>query len=72
LTGPARKDLQRWSARVDPAWSLQAWRAVARAALQRQVTPPQLDWLDAGDGSLLDAPSVLDAPLPVDAGSGTP
>ncbi|QHB73924.1 UdgX family uracil-DNA binding protein [Stenotrophomonas sp. 364] len=50
---------------MDPAWSLEAWRAVARAALQRQVTPPQLDWLDAGDGSLLDAPSVLDAPLPV-------
>ncbi|MCF7751447.1 UdgX family uracil-DNA binding protein [Bacillus subtilis subsp. subtilis] len=64
MDSPARTDLQRWSARVDPAWSMDAWRAVARAALQREVTPPQLDWLDAGDGSLLDAPSVLDAPLP--------
>ncbi|MEG2805239.1 UdgX family uracil-DNA binding protein [Stenotrophomonas sp.] len=69
---PARPDAPRWSARVDPAWSLEAWRAVAREALQRQVAPEQLDWLPGGESSLLDAPSVLHAPLPADAPARVP
>jgi uracil-DNA glycosylase len=54
--------MSRWSVRVDPAWSLDAWREAARAGLQRQVPPEQLDWLEGDEGGLLDAPSLLHAP----------
>ncbi|MCO5735804.1 MULTISPECIES: UdgX family uracil-DNA binding protein [Stenotrophomonas maltophilia group] len=60
-------DAQRWSLRVDPPWSLDAWRDAAREALVRGVAPAQLDWLEGSDASLLDAPSVQGAPLPADA-----
>ena len=56
-------DAQRWSLRVDPPWSLQAWRDAAREALLRGVAPPQLDWLEGSDTSLLDAPAVRQAPI---------
>ncbi|WP_312325515.1 UdgX family uracil-DNA binding protein [Stenotrophomonas sp.] len=54
--------MSRWSVRVDPPWSLNAWRDAARLALQRQVMPAQLDWLQDVGGGLLDAPSLEHAP----------
>lgn len=60
-------DAQRWSLRVDPQWSLQAWRDAAREALLRGVAPPQLDWLEGSETSLLDAPAVQRAPMLADA-----
>ncbi|MGE6332045.1 UdgX family uracil-DNA binding protein [Stenotrophomonas sp. NPDC077659] len=60
-------DAQRWSLRVDPPWSLEAWRDAAREALLRDVAPAQLDWQEGADASLLDAPAVQGAPLPADA-----
>ncbi len=55
--------MQRWSLRVDPAWSLQAWRDAARQALLATVPPAQLDWLPGTEASLLDAPAL---PVPAD------
>ncbi|KAG1532921.1 hypothetical protein G6F50_016043 [Rhizopus delemar] len=60
-------DAQRWSQRVDPAWSLQAWRDGARDALLRGVSPEQLDWLEGSEASLLDAPLVQQAAAPAGA-----
>ncbi len=57
----------RWSQRVDPPWSLQAWRDGARDALLRSVRPEQLDWLEGGEASLLDAPPVQQAPVAAQA-----
>ncbi|HDS1581856.1 UdgX family uracil-DNA binding protein [Stenotrophomonas maltophilia] len=57
-------DPQRWSLRVDPAWSLQAWRDSAREALWRGIAPEHLDWLEGAESSLLDAPPVQQAPAP--------
>lgn len=57
-------ELQRWSLRVDPPWSLDAWRGAAREALLRRVLPEQLDWITGTEASLLDAPAVQQAPLP--------
>ena len=61
--------MARWSARVDPPWDAQAWRDQARHALQAQLPPEDIDWLDddAG-GDLLAAPDLADAP----AGGGMP
>jgi len=56
--------MSRWSVRVDPPWSLPAWRDAARLALQRQVPPEQLDWLPGTEGGLLDAPPLQNAPAP--------
>ncbi|MBW8373107.1 UdgX family uracil-DNA binding protein [Stenotrophomonas sp.] len=50
--------MARWSVRVDPVWSLEAWRTAARLALRNAVAPDQLDWLQGEDASLLDAPSL--------------
>lgn len=50
--------MARWSVRIDPAWSLEAWRDAARLALHRAVPPEQLDWLQGDDASLLDAPAL--------------
>ncbi|MBU2048844.1 MAG: UdgX family uracil-DNA binding protein [Gammaproteobacteria bacterium] len=50
--------MARWSVRVDPVWSLEAWRTAARLALRHAVAPDQLDWLQGEDASLLDAPSL--------------
>lgn len=50
--------MARWSVRVDPVWSLEAWRTAARLALRHAVAPDQLDWLQGEDISLLDAPSL--------------
>lgn len=58
-----RPDAQRWSLRVDPPWSLDAWRGAAREALLRGLSPEQLDWLESSAGSLLDAPAATQAPL---------
>lgn len=54
--------MSRWSVRVDPPWSLTAWRNAARLALQRQVMPEQLDWLHGEGSGLLDAPALHHAP----------
>jgi len=51
-----------WSARVEPAWSADAFRDVARAALRAEIAPEHLDWLAGGQGGLLAAPDVTEAP----------
>jgi len=53
----------RWSARLDPPWDAEAWRALARHALQAGVPPEDIDWLD-GDAptALLAAPEIGAAP----------
>jgi len=51
-------EMQRWSARVDPPWCFDAWRAAARQALQQSIAPQQLDWLHERERSLLDAPAL--------------
>ncbi|MGJ4803221.1 UdgX family uracil-DNA binding protein [Luteimonas sp. SDU82] len=53
----------RWSARVDPPWDADAWRHVARHALQAQVPPEDIDWLDEqAPATLLAAPDIALAP----------
>ena len=54
--------MQRWSARIDPPWSLDAWRAAARLGLAAGVAPEQIDWLEGTGASLLDAPALVGAP----------
>ena len=51
----------RWSARVDPAWSFEAWRAAARPGLLAGITPADIDWLEGEQSSLLDAPALSGA-----------
>ena len=51
-----------WSARVDPAWSADSFRDVARAALRADIAPECLDWQAGGQGGLLAAPDVQAAP----------
>ena len=53
--------MQRGSVRVDPPWSLQAWRDAARRGLQANAAPAELDWLHGTDASLLDAPALPEA-----------
>ncbi|CAN5142400.1 UdgX family uracil-DNA binding protein [soil metagenome] len=53
-----------FSARVDPSWSLDAWRDQARLALAAEVTPERLSWSDGNDGSLFDMPPVPHPPTP--------
>ena len=51
-----------WSAAVEPAWSIDAFREAARAALRAGVAPEHLDW-DAGrQQALLAPPDVREAP----------
>src|SRR5690606_11871695 len=54
--------MARWSARVDPPWDVDAWRGIARHALQAQVAPEDIDWQD-GDApaTLLAAPDIAEA-----------
>ena len=52
---------QRWTAQVDPPWSLAAWRRCARAALRASVEPADLDWGEAGAIALLGALDVSHA-----------
>ncbi|KIP87022.1 DNA polymerase, partial [Stenotrophomonas maltophilia] len=62
--------MQRWSARIDPPWSLDAWRAAARLGLAAGVTPEQIDWLEGTEASLLDAPALAGAAT--SGGGGAP
>ncbi len=64
--------MSRWSVRVDPAWSVQAWRDAARLGLQHHVAPEQLDWLQEGHASLLDAPSLAGLPATETDGTSIP
>lgn len=51
----------RYCARVEPPWSLQRWRVLARTALLGEIRPEQIDW-DAGSQSeLLPAVDILSA-----------
>ncbi|MBJ7517880.1 MAG: uracil-DNA glycosylase, partial [Stenotrophomonas sp.] len=60
-------EMQRWSARIDPPWSLDAWRAAARLGLAAGVAPEQIDWLEGTEASLLDAPALAGAPAAASA-----
>ena len=51
-----------WSARVEPPWSLAAWRAVARAARVAAIAPEAIDWTGDAQASLLALPDVTEAP----------
>ena len=51
-----------WSARVEPEWSVDAFREVARAALRAGIAPEEIEWLAGGQGGLLASPDVSGAP----------
>jgi DNA polymerase len=54
--------MERFAAVVDPPWSLDAWRAAARAALRADIAPDALDW-SAGEPSTLPfARDIAEAP----------
>lgn len=63
--------VMRCSARVGPAWDLDAWRVQARAALCADIAPDAIDWHDADAPSLLDAPPVVEL-APVRAAPNVP
>lgn len=50
-----------WSATVEPAWDLDAWREQARHALLAGIAPEDVEW-NGGTGGLLGTRSVADAP----------
>ena len=51
-----------WSATVAPAWSVDAFREQARAALRAGIAPEAIEWLAEGQSGLLPLPDVADAP----------
>lgn len=61
----------RWSAVVEPAWSLDAWRTQARRAWAARVPPEAIDWREVPDAGLLRAIGV-DAAPPVRGGLHVP
>ena len=50
-----------WSASVEPAWSIDAFRDAARAALRADVAPEHLDWHAGSQQALLALPDVREA-----------
>ena len=50
-----------WQAQVDPAWSLECWRNLARQAWEAQLAPEQVNWEQPQQGSLLPGTSVAQA-----------
>lgn len=54
-----------FSAEVEPGWSLDAWRALARAGWCAQVGPDAVDWNGGAQGGLLMGQGVLDLPAVV-------
>lgn len=62
--------MTRFTARIDPPWSYDAWRAAARHALQAGVPPQDIDWNETGAATLLDAPDISGAAT-ASAASGT-
>lgn len=53
--------MTRFTARVDPPWSYDAWRAAARQALRAGVPPQDIDWSESDAPALLDAPDIATA-----------
>lgn len=51
-----------WSARVEPGWSLEAFREAARAALRADIAPHGIDWTADAQAGLLVLPDVRTAP----------
>lgn len=51
-----------WSATLEPAWSLDAFREAARAGLRAEVAPEHLDWDAGSQQGLLALPDVREAP----------
>ena len=62
MTSPVR-----YSARVDPPWSLLAWRKLARHALLAQVAPASIDWIAGAQQTLLPAEELSGAPARTDS-----
>ena len=54
-----------FSARVEPPWSLEAWRDQARMALAADIAPECLSWSDDNHGSLFGFKSVPPVPAPL-------
>ena len=52
-----------WRAVVDPGWSLEAWRTLARQAWEAGLAPEQVDWEDPTQAGLLPSPPVAEAPV---------
>lgn len=51
-----------WSAAIEPAWSVDAFREAARAALRAGVAPENLDWHAGNQRALLALADVREAP----------
>lgn len=60
-----------WQAQVDPGWSLESWRALARQAWEAQLAPEQVNWEQPQQGSLLPATAVSQA-TPLRSGLSVP
>ena len=60
-----------WQAQVDPGWSLDSWRALARQAWEAQLAPEQVNWEQPQQGSLLPATAVSQA-TPLRSGLSVP
>lgn len=60
-----------WQAQVDPGWSLESWRALARQAWEAQLAPEQVNWEQPQQGSLLPATAVTQA-TPLRSGLSVP
>ncbi|AOD16083.1 UdgX family uracil-DNA binding protein [Xanthomonas fragariae] len=51
-----------FSAEVEPVWSFDSWRALARAGWRAKVEPDSIAWNGGAQGGLLMGPGVLDLP----------
>jgi probable DNA metabolism protein len=51
-----------WRASVEPAWSADRWRTLARHGWEAGIAPDAIDWDAAAQGGLLQAMSLEDAP----------
>ena len=60
-----------WQAQVDPGWSLDSWRALARQAWEAHLAPEQVNWEQPQQGSLLPATAVSQA-TPLRSGLSVP
>ncbi|WP_102251182.1 UdgX family uracil-DNA binding protein [Xanthomonas arboricola] len=56
-----------FNADVEPGWSLEAWRALARAGWCAQVEPDSIAWNGGAQGGLLMGQGLLDLPAVVAA-----
>ncbi len=60
-----RSGVMMFSAEVEPPWSFEAWRTLARAGWCAQVEPDDVAWNGGAQGGLLMGQGLLDLPVSV-------